>query len=102
MPDEEIRKSKLLSEGTTTHPKDSEGNIPPADREITFTIPKDATEKHPSVSEGIIGDKDSGGMRPPTDMEPKPTPEGSQYSGTDSKDQADKTQSSGLEGSGPG
>ena len=37
MPDEDIRKAKLLSKGTKTHPKDSEGNIQPADRETTFT-----------------------------------------------------------------
>ena len=66
MPDEDIRKSKLLSEGTKTDPQDSEGNIQPADRETTFTF-------------------------------------GGAYNlGTGSKDQVDKTQSTGLEGSGPG
>ena len=66
MPNEDIRKSKLLFEGTKTNPQDSEGNIQPADRETTIT---------------------SGGA---------------QNLGTDSEDQVDKTQSTGLEGSRPG
>ena len=94
MPDEDIRKSKLLSEGTKTLPKDSEGLIQHADRDTTITIPKDDTGKHPSVSEGVTGDKDSEGKRPPADMEPITTPEGAHNLGTGSKDQADKTQSS--------
>ena len=99
MPDEDIRRSKLLSEGTTTLPKDSEGNIQPADRDTTIMIPKDDTGKHPSVSEGVTGDKDLEGKRPPADMEPITTLGGAHNLGTGSKDQVDKTQSTGLEGS---
>ena len=54
------------------------------------------------MSEGIPGDKDSEGKIPPADMEPKPTHGGAHNLGTGSKDQVDKTQSTGLEGSGPG
>ena len=53
------------------------------------------------MSEGVTGDKDSEGKRPPADMEPKPTPGGAHNLGTGSKDQVDKTQSTRLEGSGP-
>lgn len=94
--------SKLLSEGTTTHPKDSEGNIQPADRDTTITAPSDGTEKHPSVPEGVTRDKDSEGNIPTADMELTTNPEGAHNSGTDPEDQLDKTQSTGFKGSGPG
>ena len=66
MPDEDIRQSKLLSEGTQTLPHDSERNKQLVDRETTLTFG------------------------------------GAHNLGTGSKDQVDKTQSTGLEGSGPG
>lgn len=72
MPDEDIRKSKLLYEGTTTLPKDSEGVIQPADRDTTITIPKDGIEKHPLVPKGIPGDKDSVGKYHPLIWNPNP------------------------------
>ena len=95
MPDEDIHKSTILSEGTPTLPKDSEGNIQPADRDTIITIPKDDTGKHPSVSEGVTGDKNSEGKRPPADMEPITTPGGAHNLVTGSKDQVDKTHSIG-------
>jgi hypothetical protein len=63
-------------------------------------IPKDATEAHLSVFEGVIGDKDSEGLKPPTDMEPTPPHGVAHTSQTDPEDQTDKTQSVGFEGSG--
>lgn len=93
MPDEDIRQSKLLSEGTKTHPKDSEGNIQPANRDTTITAPSDGTQKHPSVPEGVMRDKDSEGHIPPADMELITNPEGAHNSGTDPEDQVDKTHS---------
>lgn len=62
-------------------------------------VPKDATKKYPSVSEGTTGDKDSGSIQPLPDMEPIP-PHGDAHSqGTDPADQAKKTYSVHLEGS---
>jgi hypothetical protein len=64
--------------------------------------PQDDIEKNPSVSEGVTGDKDSEGYKPPADMEPRTTPGGAQNLGTGLKDQVGKTQPTGFEGSGPG
>ena len=35
-------------------------------------VSSDATDTNPSVAEGTTGDKDSGGLKPPADMEPTP------------------------------
>ncbi|GJT45284.1 hypothetical protein Tco_0953999 [Tanacetum coccineum] len=56
--DEGTRKSKHLPDGTTTHPKDSRGNIQPLDRDLTFTTSDKGTAKTTSRPEGSLGDKD--------------------------------------------
>ncbi|GJV22337.1 hypothetical protein Tco_1371357 [Tanacetum coccineum] len=71
--DEGTHKSQPLSESTATHPKDSEGNKQPLDRDITSTTPVTARYKT-RQSEGSLGHKDSGGNIPPADMEPIHTP----------------------------
>ena len=63
-------------------------------------VSSDATNTNPSVVEGTIGYKDSGGLKLPVDMKPTPPHGVAHTSQTDSKDQADKSQSAGLEGSG--
>nr|GEV10073.1 retrovirus-related Pol polyprotein from transposon TNT 1-94 [Tanacetum cinerariifolium] len=63
-------KSKPLSESTATHPKDSEGNKQPLDRDIISMTSDEGTTKTMSRLEGSLGDKDSGENIPPADMEP--------------------------------
>ena len=99
LPDEDIRKTQLLSEGTKSHPKDSEGKPQPADRETTI-IPNEGTRTTHLVTEGNSGAQDSGGNKTPADMAPKQTP-GGIPSGTDPKGSVDKTQSTETQASGP-
>nr|GFD25937.1 hypothetical protein [Tanacetum cinerariifolium] len=70
-------------------------NQQPIDRDITFMTPDEGTTKTTSCPEGSLGDNDSDGNKPPTDMEPlHPTNAG--LSGTGAKYQEDQTQSSRL------
>ncbi|GJU69655.1 hypothetical protein Tco_1255914, partial [Tanacetum coccineum] len=76
-------------------PKDSRGNVQPADKGLPSTVSDEGTVKTTSCPKGLQGDKDSEGFKPPTDMEllttPVPDP-----SGIDAKYQADQTQSARL------
>nr|GEV15439.1 hypothetical protein [Tanacetum cinerariifolium] len=68
--DEGTSKSQPLLESTTTHPKDLGGNKQPLNRDINSTTPDEGTTKTTPRLEGSLGDKDSEGNIPPTDMEP--------------------------------
>ncbi|GJV51891.1 hypothetical protein Tco_1447632 [Tanacetum coccineum] len=72
--DEGTRKSKPLLEGSATHPQDSRGNKQPFDRDTTSMTPNKGPAKTTPRPEGSLGDKDSGGNIPLTDMEPIRTP----------------------------
>ncbi|GJR91755.1 ribonuclease H-like domain-containing protein [Tanacetum coccineum] len=76
---EGTHKLKPLPKSTATHPKDSGGNKQPFDRDITSTTSDKGTTLRP---EGSLGDKDSGGNIPPTNMEPVHPPV-ADLSGTD-------------------
>ncbi|GJT15723.1 hypothetical protein Tco_0874429, partial [Tanacetum coccineum] len=69
-PNEGIRKSQPLPYGTTTDPKDSGGNVQPADKGLPSTDSNKGTAKTTPRPEGSLGDKDSKGNKPPDDMEP--------------------------------
>ncbi|GJR72459.1 hypothetical protein Tco_0084824 [Tanacetum coccineum] len=58
------------TKGTATHPKDSGGNKQPLDRDITSTAPNEGTAKTTPRLEGSLGDNESEGNIPPTDMKP--------------------------------
>ncbi|GJS97838.1 hypothetical protein Tco_0804806 [Tanacetum coccineum] len=64
------RKSQPLPESTATPPKDSGGNVHPFDKDLTSTTYDKGTTKTTPRPEGSLGDKDSGGNKPPADMEP--------------------------------
>nr|GEV56961.1 hypothetical protein [Tanacetum cinerariifolium] len=64
-------------------------------RDITFTTPDEGTAKTTSHSEESLKDKDSGGNKPPADMEPLHTTD-ADLSGIGAKYQEDQTQSSRL------
>ncbi|GKB03482.1 hypothetical protein Tco_0831625 [Tanacetum coccineum] len=70
--DEGTRKSQPLPEGTTSNPTDSGGNVQPADTGLPSTASNEGTAKAMPRPEGLIGDKDSEGFKPPADMEPSP------------------------------
>ncbi|GKE32140.1 hypothetical protein Tco_1451462, partial [Tanacetum coccineum] len=93
--DKGTRKLKPLPEGTATHPQDSGGNKQPLDRDTTSTTPNEGTAKTTPRPEGSLGDKDSGGNIPPTNMEPIHT-HVADPSGTGAKYQVDETQSTRL------
>ncbi|GKE25621.1 hypothetical protein Tco_1441005 [Tanacetum coccineum] len=84
-----------MPEGTATYPKDSGGNKQPLDRDITSTTSNEGTAKTTPRPKGSLGDKDSGGNIPPTDMEPIHTPVADPL-GTGAKYQADEIQSTRL------
>nr|GFA47278.1 hypothetical protein [Tanacetum cinerariifolium] len=63
--------------------------------DITFMTPDEGTAKTTSCLEKSRGDKDSGGNKPPADMEPQ-NPTDADLSGTGAKYQEDQTQSSRL------
>nr|GEV46254.1 hypothetical protein [Tanacetum cinerariifolium] len=92
---EGTHKSKYLPESTATHSQDSEGNKQPLDRDITFMTTNEGTTKTMPYPEGSLGDKDSGGNKPPTDMKPLHTTD-VDLSRTGAKYQEDQTQSSRL------
>nr|GEX04334.1 hypothetical protein [Tanacetum cinerariifolium] len=56
--------------GTTTDPKDSGGNVQPADKGFPSTASNEGTAKTILRLEGTLGDKDSEGNKPPADIEP--------------------------------
>ncbi|GJZ52767.1 hypothetical protein Tco_0607652 [Tanacetum coccineum] len=93
--DEGTRKSQPLPEGTATHPKDSRENIQPLDRDLTSTTSDEGTAKTTSRPEGSLGDKDSGGNTPPTDMQ-SIHPTFVDLSVTGAKYQVDETRSTRL------
>ncbi|GKB39522.1 hypothetical protein Tco_0884464 [Tanacetum coccineum] len=89
------RKSKPLPEGIDTHPQDSGGNKQPLDGDTTSTTPNEGTAKTMPHPEGSLGDKDSRGNIPPTNMEPIHTPI-ADLSWTGGKYRVDETQSTRL------
>ncbi|GKC56965.1 hypothetical protein Tco_1084563, partial [Tanacetum coccineum] len=93
--DEGTRKSQPLPEGPTTHPKNSWGNIQPLDRDLTSMTCDEGTAKTMSRLEGSLGDKDSGGNKPPANMEPI-NPTVADPSGIGAKYLVDQTQSTRL------
>ncbi|GJY59198.1 hypothetical protein Tco_0459090 [Tanacetum coccineum] len=70
LPDKGICKLQPLLEGPTTDPKDSGGNIQPADKVLPSTVPNEGTAKTMPCPEGPLRDKHSEGNKPPSDMEP--------------------------------
>nr|GEW10281.1 retrovirus-related Pol polyprotein from transposon TNT 1-94 [Tanacetum cinerariifolium] len=64
------RKLQSLPESTTIDPKDSVGNKQPIDTSLTSTAFDEGTDKTMSHPEGSLGDNNSGGNKPSTDMEP--------------------------------
>ncbi|GJV31135.1 hypothetical protein Tco_1391535 [Tanacetum coccineum] len=93
--DEDTRKSQLLPEGKKSDPKDSVGNKQPIDTGLPSTVSDEGTVKTTLLLEGPHGDKDSEGLKPPTDMEPL-TNHVANPSGTDAEYQVDQTQSARL------
>ncbi|GJT18733.1 hypothetical protein Tco_0877439 [Tanacetum coccineum] len=89
---EGTRTSQPFPEGNITSPKDSGGNIQPFDRYLTSTTSDEGTAKTMSCLEGSRGDKDSGGNKPPADIEPQ-NPTDADLLGTGAKYQEDQTQS---------
>ncbi|GJV00498.1 hypothetical protein Tco_1329768 [Tanacetum coccineum] len=63
------RISQPLPKDTTTHPKDSGGNVQPTDKGLPSTASNEGTTKTTSRPKGLLGDKDLGGNKSPTDME---------------------------------
>nr|GEX57882.1 hypothetical protein [Tanacetum cinerariifolium] len=76
-------------------PTETKGNKQPLDRDITFITTNEGTTKTMPCPEGSLGDKDSGGNKPPTDMKPLHTTD-VDLSGTGAKYEEDQTQSSRL------
>ncbi|GKE41314.1 hypothetical protein Tco_1468598 [Tanacetum coccineum] len=68
--DKGTRKLQPLLEVPTTHPKESEGNIQPLDRDLTSTTFDEGTTKTMPHPKGSLRDKDSGENIPPADMDP--------------------------------
>ncbi|GKB79408.1 hypothetical protein Tco_0946303, partial [Tanacetum coccineum] len=68
--DEGTHKSQPLPEGTTTDPKDSGENVQPADKGLPSMDFNEGMAKTMPRLEGPLRDKDSGGNKPPADMEP--------------------------------
>ncbi|GJV92643.1 hypothetical protein Tco_1540456, partial [Tanacetum coccineum] len=79
----------------TTDPKDSGGNDQPVDKGLPSTASNEGTAKTTPRLEGPLRDKDSGGNKPPADMEPI-HPTVADPSGTGAKYQVDQTQSTRL------
>nr|GEV48220.1 retrovirus-related Pol polyprotein from transposon TNT 1-94 [Tanacetum cinerariifolium] len=93
--DEGTRTSKPLPEIIVTHFKDSGEIKQPLDRDITSTTPNEGMTKTMPRPEGSLGDKDSGGNIPPTDMELLHTPVANP-SGTGAKYHVDENHSTRL------
>nr|GEV28049.1 hypothetical protein [Tanacetum cinerariifolium] len=62
---------KTAFPGTTTNPKESGGNVQPADKGLPFMVSDEGAAKTTSFLEGPRKDKDSEGLKPPIDMEPQ-------------------------------
>ncbi|GKA74300.1 hypothetical protein Tco_0780602, partial [Tanacetum coccineum] len=92
---EGTHKSKPFPESITIDPKDSVVNKQPIDTGLPSTTFDEGTAKTTSRPEGSLGDKDSGGNIPLTDMEPI-HPNVADLSGTGAKYQVDETQSTRL------
>ncbi|GKE31892.1 hypothetical protein Tco_1451214 [Tanacetum coccineum] len=92
---ERTRKSKPLPKSTLTHPKDSQGNVQPLDRDLTIMTFDEGMTKTTPHPEGSLGDKDLGGNISPADNEPIHTTD-ADLSGTGAKYQVDETQSTRL------
>ncbi|GJW89021.1 hypothetical protein Tco_0164361 [Tanacetum coccineum] len=90
-----IRKSQPLPESTTTDPKDSGGNVQPADKGLPSTAFDEGMVKTTPLPEGPRRDKDSEGLKPPADMELQ-TNHVIDPSGTDAEYQVDENQSTRL------
>nr|GEV35219.1 hypothetical protein [Tanacetum cinerariifolium] len=93
--DEGTRKLQPLPEGTTTDPKDSGGNVYPADKGLHSMVSDEGTIKTKTLPEGPHRDKDSKGLKPFANMEPLTTLI-SDLSGTNAKYQANQTLSARL------
>ncbi|GJV51250.1 hypothetical protein Tco_1446991 [Tanacetum coccineum] len=65
---------KITEGSEQSHSVSSGGNKQPLDKDITSMTPDEGTTKTTPHLEGLLGDKDSGGNIPPTDMEPIHTP----------------------------
>nr|GEU68277.1 hypothetical protein [Tanacetum cinerariifolium] len=84
------KKSKIpLSK---SHPLRPRGNKQPLDKDITFMTPDEGKTKTMPHPKGSRRDKDSGGNKPPTDMEPQ-NPTDTNLSRTGAKYKEDQTQS---------
>ncbi|GJU42366.1 hypothetical protein Tco_1195323 [Tanacetum coccineum] len=93
--DEGTRKSQPLPESTATSPKDSGEKIQPLDKDLPSMTSDKGTVKTTPRPEGSLGDKESRGNIPPTDMEPI-HPAVADLLGTGAKYQVDQTQSTRL------
>ncbi|GKE08560.1 hypothetical protein Tco_1412111, partial [Tanacetum coccineum] len=80
-----------MPEGTTTDPKDSGGNVQPADKGLPSMASNKGTAKATPHLEEPLGDKDSEGNIPPADMEPI-NPTVADPSETGAEYQVDETQ----------
>nr|GEX24202.1 retrovirus-related Pol polyprotein from transposon TNT 1-94 [Tanacetum cinerariifolium] len=89
--DDGTRKSKHFPEGTNIDPRDSGGNVQPADRGLPFMAFDKGAVKTMSFPEGPRGEKDSEGLKPPADIEPQ-TNHVADPLGTGAKYQVDETQ----------
>ncbi|GKG48025.1 hypothetical protein Tco_0509910, partial [Tanacetum coccineum] len=68
--DESTCKSQPLPESTTIDPKDSLGNKQPIHTGLPSMTSDEGTAKTTLRPEGSLGDKDSGGNKPPADIKP--------------------------------
>ncbi|GJS35288.1 hypothetical protein Tco_0533670 [Tanacetum coccineum] len=89
--DEGTRKSQPFPKGTTINPKDSGGNDQPADKRLPSMDSNEGMAKTVPHPKGPLGDNDSGGNKPPADIEPI-NPTVADPSGTGAKYQVDQTQ----------
>nr|GEV76532.1 hypothetical protein [Tanacetum cinerariifolium] len=87
--------SLLPSSAKKKKEKSQTENIQPVDKGLPSTISDEGSAKTTPLPEGLCGDKDSGGMKPPADMEPHTNPIADPL-GTDAKYQADQMQSARL------
>ncbi|GJU94211.1 hypothetical protein Tco_1318967 [Tanacetum coccineum] len=89
------RKSQPFPKGTTTNPKDSRGNVQPADKGLSSTASNEGTTKTTPHLEGTLRDKDLEENKTPAGMEPINL-NVAHPSGTGSKYHVDETQSTRL------
>nr|GEW81428.1 retrovirus-related Pol polyprotein from transposon TNT 1-94 [Tanacetum cinerariifolium] len=86
---------KPTKDSEQSHSMREKYNSLPLDRDLTFMTSDEGTAKIPPRPEGSRIDKDSGGNKPPADMEPLHTTN-ADLSGTGAKYHEDQTQSSRL------